>query len=62
MPIVIITGDRYYIRKIFVANVIDREEDLFLESGRQRYFTKNNEMIFDETNKRVFMEVSKGGH
>lgn len=57
-----------YIRKRIVVNVIDREGDLFLygmktlQEWKVAVFYERNEMEFNLTKKRVFMEMSKRGH
>ena len=68
MPIFIKTGDKDYIKMIVVASVIAREEDLFLcglktlQGWRVEVFYERNELEFTEIEKRVLMEMSKGGH
>ena len=60
--------EKEYIRKMITVSIINREDDLFLcglktlIEWKAAVFYGKNEMMFDDTKKRVVMNISKGGH
>ena len=57
-----------YIRKVVTVSIVDREDELFLcglktlIEWKAVVFYEKSEMMFDETKKRVYMNMSVGGH
>merc|ERR1711895_316254 len=62
------TGNYDYIRKIITVTIVEREDELYLcglktlIEWKAAVFYEKSEMMFDETKKRVFMNISGGGH
>ena len=67
-PIVVKVEDGDYIKREVVANIVDKEEELFLcgrktlQEWKAAVFFEENRLEFTEKKKRVNLELSIGGH
>ena len=67
-PVRMKTENDDYIRRMITVSIVDREDELFLcglktlIEWKAAVFYEKSEMMFDETKKRVYMNISGGGH
>ena len=68
LPVRMKTENDDYIRKMVIASIVNREDELFLcglkalIEWKAAVFYEKSEMMFDEIKKRVYMQISAGGH
>ena len=68
IPVRMKTDGDDYVRKIITVSIVDREDELFLcglktlIEWKAVVFYEKSEMMFDEIKKRVYMQISEGGH
>ena len=68
LPVRMKTEKDDYIRRMITVSIVDREDELFLcglktlIEWKAAVFYEKSEMMFDETKKRVYMNISGGGH
>ena len=57
-----------YIKNMVTVSIVNREDELFLcglktlIEWKAAVFYEKSEMMFDESNKMVYMQISGGGH
>ena len=68
LPVRMKTDGDDYVRKMITVSIVDREDELFLcglktlIEWKAVVFYRKSEMMFDETKKRVNMQILEGGH
>ena len=68
LPVRMKTESDDYIRRMITVSIVDKDDELFLcglktlIDWKAAVFYEKSEMMFDETKKRVFMNISGGGH